>query len=209
MEELAEAFPLVGSNYTYLYADVFLQSQHWMTFISLNASSKSIALAGAAITLLDSAMTVVVSSATASSYLSSEVHPPFPTFVITVLLLLGFATLCLSGTRDSARMASGILGFHVCRYLSPFGLKLTVDQILTMIVLMVTAAVAWARQGNKQIANNWHSGDQASAGAILYQIFKGVCIGFLGLSGFECVNFPFCAFSSSHITQALLPTYLQ
>ncbi|KZS91996.1 hypothetical protein SISNIDRAFT_474934 [Sistotremastrum niveocremeum HHB9708] len=154
MEELAETFPLVGSNYTYL----------------LNVSSKSIALGGAAITLLDAAMTVVVSSGTASAYLSSEVHPPFPAFVLVIIFLLGFAILCLSGTRDSARMAFGILSFH----------------ILTMIILMIFASISWARRGNAQISSNWHSGDQASPAGMFYQIFKGICIGFLGLSGFEC-----------------------
>lgn len=81
------------------------------------------ALGGAAITLLDAATTVVVSAATASSYLSSEVHPSFPPFVITILLLLGFAILCLSGTRDSARMACGILGLHVRHRISLSGLR--------------------------------------------------------------------------------------
>ncbi|KAG6833272.1 hypothetical protein H0H87_009447 [Tephrocybe sp. NHM501043] len=51
---------------------------------------------------------------------------------------------------------------------------------------MVTACVHWAKTGSKQLQDNWHIGSAPSARMIAHDIFNGVCLGMLGLTGFEC-----------------------
>ena len=58
---------------------------------------------------------------------------------------------------------------------------------MTMGTLFVASAVTWGRQGNEQIRLNWHNGIQTlSANDVAHHIFNGICIGVLGLTGFEC-----------------------
>lgn len=58
-----------------------------------------------------------------------------------------------------------------------------------MIVLFVASICAWSHMGNTQIRQNWHDGRQnLSLGGIARQIFNGICIGVLGLTGFECMS---------------------
>ncbi|KII92394.1 hypothetical protein PLICRDRAFT_172492 [Plicaturopsis crispa FD-325 SS-3] len=154
MEELASALPISGAPYTYL----------------LNVSSKSIAMVGAVLLLLDFASTSVVSAGTAASYLGGEVPLPFPSYVFAIMVLVFFTIVSLGGIKESARFAFAVLSFHV----------------LTMAVLIVTSAIAWGRTGNAQLRENWNSGQPSSSAGILHQIFNGVCIGMLGLTGFEC-----------------------
>jgi amino acid transporter len=80
---------------------------------SLNVSTKSFALVGAALLLLDYASTSVVSAATAATYLAGEVTLPFPTFVGAIIILAIFTLISLSGIRESARLALIVLSFHV------------------------------------------------------------------------------------------------
>ncbi|KAI0083586.1 amino acid permease-domain-containing protein [Irpex rosettiformis] len=156
MEELASALPISGAPYTYL----------------LNVGSKNLALMGAALLLLDYSATAVVSAATAISYLAGEVKLPFPVIAGTLLILVIFAVVSLSGLKESARIALVVLTMH----------------LMTMIALFVASAVAWGRQGNSQISHNWHEGMQTlSVNDIARQIFNGICIGILGLTGFECI----------------------
>ncbi|THH31703.1 hypothetical protein EUX98_g2455 [Antrodiella citrinella] len=126
MEELASALPFGGAPYTYL----------------LNVSSKWIALVGAAVLLLDFASTAVVSAATAATYLGGEVHLSFPVYVVTLLVLIVFACICLSGLRESARLALMLLTLH----------------IITMTAIFIVSIVAWARAGNSQLKDNWTTG---------------------------------------------------
>ncbi|KAI0070664.1 hypothetical protein K474DRAFT_1669815 [Panus rudis PR-1116 ss-1] len=155
MEELASALPLSGAPYTYL----------------LNVSSKWFALLGAAMLLLDFASTSVVSAATAATYLAGEVSLPFPSYLGTVIILVIFTTISLSGLRESARIALAVLSLH----------------ILTMIVLFVASIIAWSRVGNSQLHANWATGrGSVTPDHILHQVFNGFCIGMLGLTGFEC-----------------------
>ncbi|TDL27804.1 hypothetical protein BD410DRAFT_893978 [Rickenella mellea] len=153
-EELASALPITGANYTYL----------------LNVSSKSFALAAAALALLDYVTTAVISAATASAYISGEVSLPFPVFVGTILLAALPVGISLCGLRESARTAFAILSLHG----------------LTMTILCVTTLVAWMRAGNSQLHDNWISAQPGSASAVARQVFNGICIGMLGLTGFEC-----------------------
>ncbi|KAH8102672.1 amino acid permease-domain-containing protein [Cristinia sonorae] len=156
MEELASALPFGGAPYTYL----------------LNVSSKWVALLGAAVLLLDFASTSVVSAATAASYLSGEVKLPFPVYVIAISVLVVFALVCLSGLRESARLALTLLSLHM----------------ITMIVMFIAAIIAWAKSGNGLLKENWETGrTYAPPQSIGQQIFNGFCIGVLGLTGFECV----------------------
>ncbi|KIJ64677.1 hypothetical protein HYDPIDRAFT_111242 [Hydnomerulius pinastri MD-312] len=155
MEELGSALPIAGAPYTYL----------------LNVTTKSVALLGAALLLLDFAATAVVSAATASSYLAGEVAIPFPLYVGTILVLVIFTAVSLAGLRESARVASGVLALH----------------LLTMLVLIVASIVAWCSDGTTQLKENWTAGHAGlSPASSLRQIFDGVCIAMLGLTGFEC-----------------------
>ena len=79
----------------------------------LNIGSKNLALISAALLLLDYSATAIVSAATAVSYVSGEVHLPFPPIVGTLLILVIFALVGLAGLRESARIASVVLSMHV------------------------------------------------------------------------------------------------
>lgn len=76
-------------------------------------TTKTVALAAGAVSLLDYATTVVVSSATASAYIAGEVNLPFPAFVGTIIIVILPLIISLLGLKESARTAFGILAFHV------------------------------------------------------------------------------------------------
>ncbi|KAF5384450.1 hypothetical protein D9615_003405 [Tricholomella constricta] len=154
MEELGSALPLSGAPYTYI----------------LNVSTKSFALIGAALLLLDFASTSVVSAATAASYLAGEVALPFPPFVGAIFVLTIFTIVSLSGVKESARIALVVLLFHVG----------------TMAVLIISSSIHWGKNGIGQLRENWHVGSAPSASAVAREIFNGFCLGMLGLTGFEC-----------------------
>lgn len=155
MEEMASALPISGAPYTYL----------------LNVSTKSVALLGAALLLLDFSATAVVSAATAASYLAGEVSLPFPVYVGAALVFVLFTFVSLLGLRESARVATGILAMHA----------------VVMITLIVASVIAWGRGGMAQLSSNWSLGHVGlSPAAIARQVFNGVCLGMLGLTGFEC-----------------------
>ncbi|KAF8654813.1 hypothetical protein AX16_003382 [Volvariella volvacea WC 439] len=155
MEELASALPISGAPYTYI----------------LNVSTKSFALVGAALLLLDFSSTTVVSAATAASYLAGEVHLPFPYWVAAIFILVLFTLVSLTGIKESARLALAVLTFHIC----------------TMVALMIASAVHWGRIGNFQLRENWTQYRAHSSQGVAHQIFNGICLGMLGLTGFECV----------------------
>lgn len=58
-----------------------------------------------------------------------------------------------------------------------------------MLVLTLASVIAWARAGNTQLRENWIAGQAPSALGTTRQIFNGLCIGMLGLTGFECMSF--------------------
>ncbi|KAF8911346.1 amino acid permease-domain-containing protein [Mucidula mucida] len=154
MEELGSALPITGAPYSYI----------------LNVSTKSFALIGASLLLLDFASTAVVSAATAASYLSAEVALPFPSFVGAIIVLVLFTIISLSGMKESARLALAVLSLHIG----------------SMVALIVASAVHWGRIGNAQLEQNWHTHSASSGSDIAHQIFNGFCLGMLGLTGFEC-----------------------
>lgn len=57
-----------------------------------------------------------------------------------------------------------------------------------MTALFVASTVAWARMGNAQLRSNWAYGQENASQSIARQIFNGVCVGVLGLTGFECTQ---------------------
>jgi len=92
----------------------FDRYQPFLFIQRLNVSTKSFALAGAALLLLDFASTSIVSAATAATYLAGEVPAlPFPTWVGAVIVLVIFTIVSLMGVRESARIALVVLTLHV------------------------------------------------------------------------------------------------
>ncbi|KAI6002150.1 amino acid permease-domain-containing protein [Pisolithus albus] len=154
MEELGSALPISGAPYTYL----------------LNTSTKFVALVGAALLLLDFAATAVTSAATAVGYLAGELVIPFPIYVGTLLVFVLFTAVSLAGLKESARVASGVLSFH----------------LLTMIILVICSVVTWASLGPSQLKANWAVGHAETHLGVLSRIFNGACVSMLGLTGFEC-----------------------
>jgi amino acid transporter len=57
--------------------------------------------------------------------------------------------------------------------------------MVTMVILMVFSGISWARLGSATLIANWQLRPTSSL-SILRDIFNGICIGFLGVSGFEC-----------------------
>ena len=81
-------------------------------------STKTFALVGAALLLLDFGSTSIVSAATAATYLSGEVPSlPFPTWVGAIIVLVLFTLISLTGVRESARLALAVLSLHVSKFL--------------------------------------------------------------------------------------------
>lgn len=143
-----------------------------------NISTKLIAVLAAAITLLDAIATGAVSAGTASAYIAGETltsHAHIDGRVISVLLLVGLAALCLLGLRDSSSVALGMFVLHV----------------VTMVMLIVAGIVAWIRSGNAVLHDNWSIGmatlrAPSTGRGIARALFDGVCVAFVGLTGFEC-----------------------
>jgi len=115
MEELVSALPTSSTPYALLCVTFLLNVLSCSTSgkISLNVSSKKLALVGAVLLLLDFAATSVVSAATAVAYLAGEVSLPFSTFAGSSFILVVFATMSLCGVKESARIALAVLTFHV------------------------------------------------------------------------------------------------
>jgi hypothetical protein len=79
----------------------------------LQVASKTFALVGAAILLLDFASTAVVSSATAARYVINELPFNSPEWACSAIILGVFLVVAMIGIKESAHVALGILTFHV------------------------------------------------------------------------------------------------
>ena len=57
-----------------------------------------------------------------------------------------------------------------------------------MTVLIISSSVYWGHTGSGQLKANWKVGmmQTPNAAAVAKQLFNGVCLGMLGLTGFEC-----------------------
>ncbi|BGP60629.1 hypothetical protein NBRC10512_007753 [Rhodotorula toruloides] len=136
----------------------------------LNTStSVSFALIGASLTLLDDIATSVVAAATASSYIVEQAKHGVGETWLTMVLLFGIAGIGLVGMRGSASVTLATLTIH----------------LLTLAILMLASVAHWARNGNSTLAANWHAGQVGSAEKIAKAIYQGICIAFLGVTGFE------------------------
>jgi hypothetical protein len=80
----------------------------------LQFSGKTLALIGAAATLLDAVATSAVSAATASAYLSAEIHSlPISASTLAVLFLVALGVLALAGIKENATATAAVFVFHV------------------------------------------------------------------------------------------------
>lgn len=137
-------------------------------------------------TLLDDVSTAVVSAATAASYVASQVHLGFSQAWLTVIIILGIGLLGLLGVKEGAGVTTGVLAFHVRFQDLPtdtFPHILPRKQLVTMLVLFLSAVVHWGTHGNAILRENWLTGQPGSAAGVAKSIFQGVCLGFLSITG--------------------------
>ncbi|KAG8746440.1 hypothetical protein FRC11_012703, partial [Ceratobasidium sp. 423] len=136
----------------------------------LQCSGKVLGSVGAAATLLDAVATSVVSAATAGAYLQGEITTgPLKEWSIALFLLIAISLVALASLRESSALT----------------LSITIIHMSVMTALMIGAAIAWARTGMDVLRDNWELRPSSGTG-IARSIFDGVCIGFLGVTGFEC-----------------------
>ena len=60
-----------------------------------------------------------------------------------------------------------------------------------MIVLIIVASIHWRKIGIQQLTDNWNlwrATSSTSTSGIAKQIYFGICLGMLGLTGFECTS---------------------
>jgi amino acid transporter len=57
-------------------------------------------------------------------------------------------------------------------------------KMMTMVVLMIFSVISWSHVGSGALLANWELRPRGTQN-ILRDIFNGICIGFLGVSGFE------------------------
>jgi amino acid transporter len=136
----------------------------------LNSASKTSAAICACCSILDYLATCVVSASTASAYLAAEVSLPsrLTPFIITIIILVAFSLICILGLRESSTITLSIFTFHA----------------ITMLVVLITSFVMWGKGGSQTLIDNWNIPDPEGSNPIL-MIVKGVCIGLLGVTGFE------------------------
>ncbi|SGZ01980.1 BQ5605_C033g11178 [Microbotryum silenes-dioicae] len=132
----------------------------------LNSSTtKTFAIVACALTLLDDVCTAVVGAATGAAYIPVEWNVPW----MTVILIIAVTLIALSGVKGSAEVTTAILIFH----------------LLTLAMLALFGIVHWAKEGNGVLRSNWIEHQAVGAGQVVKQIFLGVCVAFLGVTGFE------------------------
>lgn len=153
--EVATAMPLNGGTYNAM----------------LNSTTKSTAAIAACFSILDYLATCVVSASTASAYLAAEVDLPknLSSFVITIIILIAFSMICILGLRESSTLTLSIFTLHS----------------ITMLVVMITSFVMWGKGGSQTLIDNWTLYPDPPGSNPLLMIAKGVCIGLLGVTGFE------------------------
>ncbi|GAA5991134.1 hypothetical protein JCM10908_006555 [Rhodotorula pacifica] len=156
----------------------------------LNASSSvPFALIGASLTLLDDISTSVVAAATASVYIADQSRGVVSTDWMTIVLLVVIAAVGLIGIRGSAGVTLTTLAFH----------------LLTLAVLILCSVVHWGRHGNETLKANWEAGQLGSAREVVKAIYLGICIAFLGVTGFETTpDYASALRPSPHIYPAVL-----
>ena len=170
-----------------------------MSLLRLNVSTKAFALIGAALLLLDFAATAIVSAAASAMYLSGEIPSlPFPTWAGAIIILVLFTIFSLIGVRESSRIALTVLFLHVRTF--PFVIVYLIlhlqFKLMSMMTLVVASCIHWGQTGVGQLKTNWENGKSQSltAGSVAKQLFHGICLGMLGLTGFECNIYDFLTY---------------
>ncbi|KAI0047380.1 hypothetical protein FA95DRAFT_1559224 [Auriscalpium vulgare] len=156
MLELAATVRINGANYVYL----------------LQFAGKTASIVGAAATLLDAVATSTVSAATASTYLAGEINTlPFSAGVLTILFLVALSLVALAGIKESASVTAVVFVFH----------------LTTMFGLALASIVHWAHADphSTVLKGNWSLRPDTALETVR-AIFYGICIAFLGVTGFEC-----------------------
>ncbi|KAG0229229.1 hypothetical protein BGW42_001683 [Actinomortierella wolfii] len=157
MAEVAMSLPFNGGAYVYL----------------INICAKWITAIAATFSILDYMATSVTSAATATAYVASEVTLPaaLSVFSLTIIIMVIFAIVTFFGVRESSTVASTVFVIHLA----------------TMLVLMITAAIHWARIGNDVLISNWNEPPIGGSNPARL-IWNGFCICLLGATGYEGVE---------------------
>ncbi len=150
--EVVEALPVNGGAYNCL----------------LNASSKTIAAFAGTMTILSYVATAVLSGKTAIAYLNAIVAVPI--IPVTIMLLVFFAILVISGIKDSARVALAIFTTHI--------------GVLTVFLIL---GLIYAFHGHSYFLENIAKTNDIAfkSGGLLIALFFGFSASLLGVSGFE------------------------
>jgi amino acid transporter len=152
--EVVEALPVNGGAYNCL----------------LNGTSKVIAAIAGITTFLSYIATAVISGKTGIEYLHTIV-PAIPVIPGTIVLLLAFALLVISGLKDSAKVALAIFVFH----------------ILTLLGFLVFGIMHFMGHGTHIFMENLVQTKDIvqMRGSIMTAVFFGFAASLLGVSGFE------------------------
>ncbi|KAG1139457.1 hypothetical protein G6F37_007277 [Rhizopus arrhizus] len=153
--EVATSLPLNGGTYNAL----------------LNTTTKTAAAIAACLSVLDYLATCVVSASTASAYLAAEVTLPekLTPFVLTIIILIAFSLICILGLKESSTLTLSIFTLHS----------------ITLTAVIITSIVAWGKYGSQTLIDNWTQIPDPPGSNPVLLIAKGVCIGLLGVTGFE------------------------
>lgn len=150
--EVVEALPINGGAYNCL----------------LNGTSKVVAATAGITTFLSYVATAVISAVVAVEYLHTILH--IPVIQSTVVLLLVFALLVISGVKDSAKVAGIIFVVHVLA-----------------LVSFVVLGVIYYFTGVSHIQENLHHTVDivTRQGGLLPALYLAFSASLLGVSGFE------------------------
>ncbi len=150
--EVVEALPVNGGAYNCL----------------LNSTSKTIAAIAGVTTVLSYVATAVISAVVAVEYVHTLI--PIPVIPVTIVLLLAFAVLVISGLKDSAKVALFIFIFHV---------------ICLSLFLFMGAKYALTSQ-SYFVENISHTMTElVGKDGLVKMLFFGFAASLLGVSGFE------------------------
>lgn len=151
--EVVEALPINGGAYNCL----------------LNGTSKTVAAVAGVMTILSYVATAVISAKVGVEYIHT-VLPIVPVLIGTILLLLVFAIIVISGIKDSAKVAFGIFIFN----------------IVTLLAFLILGLLYYLNGNSYFTYNVMHTGDIIKQqGNLFYAFYLAFAASLLGVSGFE------------------------
>jgi len=149
--EVVESLPVNGGAYNAL----------------LNGTSKKVAGTAGVLTILSYVATCVISGKTAVEYVHTLVE--LPVIPITIVVLIIFAALVISGVKDSAKVAMGIFFLH-----------------LVTLITFVALGIWYLSHNPTQFQLNWTgTQDLLKNQDLVTLLFLGFSASLLGVSGFE------------------------